>query len=72
MGGVMAFATRLRTVAYRPSKSSTSRKISAHEAQKAKEDLLDDLMNDARKCFAGKSAAERKAIAFAISKIANS
>jgi len=59
-------------LAYKPRKLSTPRKVSVHEALKAREDLLDDLMTDARKCFATKSAAERKAIAAAISKIANS
>ncbi|MGD0347544.1 MAG: hypothetical protein ABSA85_12350 [Terracidiphilus sp.] len=68
---MMASATQSRTLAYKPLKPSTPRKASALEAQKAREELLDDLMNDARKCLATKSVAERKTIASAINKIAH-
>jgi hypothetical protein len=41
-------------------------------AQRAKRELLDDLMGDAKRHLATKSKAERKAIILAIGKIANS
>jgi hypothetical protein len=69
---MMASATQSRTLACKPQKPSTPRRASTLEAKKAKEELLDDLMNDARKCLATKSIAERKAIASAINKIAHS
>jgi len=42
------------------------------DAQQAKEELLDDLMGDVRKCFSTKSKPEKEALALAISKIASS
>lgn len=49
-----------------------SHELRSEDAQKAKRELLDDLMSDAKKHLATKSKAERKAIILAIRKVANS
>jgi hypothetical protein len=60
-----------------PTERPVVRKGDSHEkrsedAQKAKRELLADLMSDAKKHLANKNKAERRAIILGIGKIANS
>jgi len=73
----MASTAGSRVRAYIPAKKPCAAPVEDHrekltDAQQAKEELLDDLMGDVRKCFSTKSKPEKEALALAISKIASS
>ena len=72
----MASTGRARAQAYpavqksAPAQPSDVREKPARDTESVKRELLDDLMSDAKKCFATKSKLERDAIVLAIKEIA--
>jgi hypothetical protein len=65
----MASPARAPINSYIPTKKKAG---TFSEAQDARRELLNDLMGDAKKCLATKNKTQRKALALAIKKIAES